>query len=55
MWAVFECRRCRQGEHLLTLATPPDCVAYRHWYLAQVADQLEGAQPVSWPEFQRRS
>jgi hypothetical protein len=42
---------CRQGEHLLTLATPADCVTYRHWYLAQVADQLEGAEPVSWPEF----
>lgn len=41
---------CRQGEHLLTLATPPDCVAYRRWYLGQVLDQLTGKPPVPWPD-----
>lgn len=41
---------CRQGEHLLTLATPPDCVAYRGWYLGQVISQLSGQPPVAWPD-----
>jgi hypothetical protein len=40
---------CRQGQHLLTLATPPELVAYRHWYLGQVVDQLAGQPPVAWP------
>lgn len=39
---------CRQGQHLLTLATPPELVAYRHWYLGQVVDQLAGRPPVAW-------
>lgn len=46
---------CRRGEHLLTLAPPADCVAYRSWYLAQVADQLAGAPPVRWPDYRHRS
>ena len=41
---------CRQGEHLLTLAFPPDLNAYRRWYLGQVLDQLAGKPPVSWPD-----
>ena len=44
---------CRQGQHLLTLATPDDLVAYRRWYLGQIADQLHGAAPVPWPQFRR--
>ena len=36
---------CRQGEHLLTLASPPDCIAYREWYLGQVVGQL-GRRPA---------
>ena len=43
-------RYCRQGRQLLTLATPDDLLAYRHWYLGQIADQLEGAAPVAWPD-----
>lgn len=43
-------RYCRQGRHLLTLATPADLLAYRRWYLGQIADQLEGAAPVAWPD-----
>ena len=39
---------CRRGDHLLTLATPPECVAYRRWYLGQVVDQLDGKAPVAW-------
>jgi hypothetical protein len=43
---------CRNGQHLLTLATPARTVAYRHWYLGQVVDQLAGRPAVSWPSFQ---
>lgn len=39
---------CREGKHLLTLATPPRIVAFRRWYLEQIATQLEGAAPVPW-------
>jgi hypothetical protein len=41
---------CRRGQHLLTLATPADCVAYRRWYLLQVITQLQGAAPIPWPD-----
>ena len=41
---------CRRGQHLLTLATPPDCVAYRNWYLGQVITQLQGATPIAWTD-----
>lgn len=40
---------CRSGQHLLTLASPPDCVAYRRWYLNEVIGQLDGAEPTPWP------
>lgn len=41
---------CRQGEHLLTLATPPDALAYRHWILEEFVAQIdEGRDPVPWP------
>lgn len=40
---------CRQGEHLLTLASPTDCIAYRAWYLGQVISQLAGERPIPWP------
>lgn len=42
---------CREGEHLLTLATPPDALAYRRWLLRQFAAQIEdGAQPEPWSQ-----
>jgi hypothetical protein len=41
---------CRRGHHLLTLATPADCVAYRRWYLGQVITQLQGADPTPWSD-----
>jgi hypothetical protein len=44
---------CRAGEHLLTLATPPECVAYRRWYIAQFVDQIAGAAPVPWTAWTR--
>ena len=39
---------CREGKHLLTLATPPDLVAFRRWYLQQFIDQLAGHPPSPW-------
>ena len=39
---------CREGRHLLTLATPPDLVAYRRWYLQQFVDQIAGRGPTPW-------
>jgi hypothetical protein len=39
---------CRQGEHLLTLATPPDLVQFRRWNLREVLSQLDGAPPTPW-------
>jgi hypothetical protein len=40
---------CREGRHLLTLATPPDLVAYRRWYLQEFVDQIAGRPPTPWP------
>jgi hypothetical protein len=39
---------CREGRHLLTLATPPDLVAYRRWYLREFVQQIAGAAPTPW-------
>jgi hypothetical protein len=39
---------CREGKHLLTLATPPDLVAYRRWYLQEFVDQIAGQPPKPW-------
>lgn len=41
---------CRQGEHLLTLASPPESVAYRRWFLGQFGAQLRGEAPTPWSE-----
>ena len=42
---------CRDGQHLLTLAAPPDVVAFRRWYLWSFISQVEGAAPVAWPDY----
>jgi hypothetical protein len=42
---------CLQGQHLLTLATPPESRRYRRWYLQQFSDQLAGLPATSWPDF----
>lgn len=42
---------CAAGEHLLTLATPPDLLQFRRWYLDQFVEQIGGAVPVPWPEY----
>jgi hypothetical protein len=45
---------CRQGEHLLTLATPPDVLAYQHWIVGEFVRQPRGEAPLSWPEYRER-
>jgi hypothetical protein len=42
---------CRHGD-LLTIAPPPEAVLFRNWYLDEFVAQLEGKQPVPWPEFE---
>ena len=39
---------CRAGQHLLTVASPPEVVRYRHWYLQEFVRQIGGADPVPW-------
>ncbi len=41
---------CRRGEHLLTLVTPPEALAFRRWSLGELYAQLGGAEPLAWPE-----
>jgi hypothetical protein len=38
---------CRSGE-LLTLATQPEGVAFRHWYLDEFQRQIDGLPPRPW-------
>lgn len=45
---------CRSGE-LLTMATPPDLVRYRKWFLGEFARQLAGHEPTPWSEYQGQS
>jgi hypothetical protein len=46
---------CRGGQHLLTLATPPDLARFRDWFLGQFVDQVSGRPPVSWPDHSLRA
>jgi anti-anti-sigma factor len=41
---------CRAAEYLITLASPPDTIAYRRWFLGQFIDQAEGRPPTAWAE-----
>jgi hypothetical protein len=41
-------RYCREGEHLLTLATPDELVAYRRWFLEEFIRQAAGQAPRPW-------
>ena len=40
---------CRRGE-LLTLATPPEYLAFREWFLGEIMRQLDGQPPTPWRE-----
>jgi len=42
---------CRAGEHLLTLATPPELVRFRNWYLDAFTEQLAGRPPTPWADY----
>ncbi len=42
---------CRAGEHLLTLASSDEVVAFRRWYLVEMVRQIEGQLPVPWPQY----
>jgi hypothetical protein len=46
---------CQAGHHLLTLATPEEIRVFRSWYLAQVREQLAGAEPEPWPGYRARA
>lgn len=41
---------CRQGDLLLTLASPPEAVAFRRWYLGEFVAQMNGEPPLPWPD-----
>ena len=41
---------CRAGNQLLALATAPEPLAFRRWFLGKFAAQIEGAAPTSWEE-----
>ncbi|MDQ6613230.1 MAG: hypothetical protein M3083_00295 [Actinomycetota bacterium] len=43
---------CRAGRHLLTLATPPELLRFRNWFLEEFACQLNGAAPTPYPSYQ---
>lgn len=40
---------CRRGAHLLTLATPPEELRFRRWFISEFVDQIGGAAPRPWP------
>ncbi len=40
---------CAAGAELLTLVSPPDQQAFRHWYLGEFVRQVNGHPPQPWP------
>jgi hypothetical protein len=42
---------CRRGQHLLSLTTPPESLAFRRWFLGEIVRQLDGRPPTSWPDY----
>jgi hypothetical protein len=42
-------RYCRGGRHLLSLATPPESLEFREWFLGEFVNQIAGAAPTPWP------
>jgi hypothetical protein len=41
---------CRAGQQLLTLAAPPDILAFRRWSLDEFVRQIDGHPPNPWPD-----
>ena len=44
---------CRAQQHLLTLPTPAELVAFRRWMFAEILGQLRGEAPHPWPGSRR--
>jgi len=42
---------CREGATLLTLATSPEALAFRRWFLQEFVRQAAGDAPQPWSEF----
>jgi hypothetical protein len=43
---------CRAGKHLITLATPPESLAFRRWYLEEFIEQIENRrEPRPWSAY----
>ena len=42
---------CREGEVLLTLATPDELVRYRNWFLEEFVRQAAGDAPTPWSTY----
>jgi hypothetical protein len=45
---------CREGKHLLTLASRPGVLAYRQWFLDEFVRQVAGEPPRPWSAVQAR-
>ena len=45
---------CSEGDYLLALKSPPSAVSYRQWLLGEFTRQAAGAQPLSWPDWERQ-
>lgn len=45
---------CRRGA-LLTIAPPPEAVAFRDWFLSEFAAQIDGRPPTPWPLYRAGS
>jgi len=46
---------CREGKDLLTLATPPELVSFRRWFLREFIRQIEDrGSPMKWTEWEDR-
>ena len=39
---------CLAGEHLLTLASPPEALAFRRWFIDEFIRQIAGASATPW-------
>jgi hypothetical protein len=44
-------RYCSAGQHLLTLVSPPEALAFRRWFLDEFVRQIGGQAPIPWPEY----
>ena len=45
---------CRSGD-LLTLAAPPEAVAFRTWFLGEFVRQIDGLSPRPWATVRERA